>query len=395
MNRIVGYLIRSNRIKRKMSQEKLCSGICAVSYLSKIECGIAEPNVGILEALMQRMDITYNQDPEKIKEYEDLFFRYFDAYFHQESVADIEERIYRNKEAIQNSPLVMEYQIFCAYHAGKDDKKMALRILKSIQEYSEYLNENALFLYYMAKGMYSETADQRISAYKKARQVRDISIVYASLMYEAFYAENYQLALDYCRSGYERAMQEGFLLAAKQISFLEGVCCGKIGENSLMLKAYKRTKELSRGDKSLEAVIDYNIATSFLDRQKWEEAIPYLLSSLKQEKEEESAFYINHRLAMAYEKVDNKKVGRIYLEVAERLSERLQPVHRIMIEMCRIRYDEDALHSKRYGDILSLLFNMDKEMGKDFTKFYEPYMIEWLKANRKYKEAFRLVENNS
>ena len=54
MEQMVGYLIRSNRVKQKMSQEQLCKGVCAVSYLSKIEAGTAEPNEEILKQLFER-----------------------------------------------------------------------------------------------------------------------------------------------------------------------------------------------------------------------------------------------------------------------------------------------------------------------------------------------------
>ena len=38
-----GTLICRERLRRNWSQEGLCRGICAVSYLSKIEKGRAEP----------------------------------------------------------------------------------------------------------------------------------------------------------------------------------------------------------------------------------------------------------------------------------------------------------------------------------------------------------------
>ena len=42
-DRLFGFIIRRERVCRGWSQEGLCRGICAVSYLSKIEKGRAEP----------------------------------------------------------------------------------------------------------------------------------------------------------------------------------------------------------------------------------------------------------------------------------------------------------------------------------------------------------------
>ena len=39
-----GFVIRRERIARGWSQQGLCKGICAVSYLSKIEQGQAAPS---------------------------------------------------------------------------------------------------------------------------------------------------------------------------------------------------------------------------------------------------------------------------------------------------------------------------------------------------------------
>lgn len=394
MNQMVGYLIRSNRVKKKLSQEQLCKGICAVSYLSKIESGIAEPNEEIIGKLFQALDIQYIVDEELLEEYRALLFKFFDAYFHHESTVEYEEKIYKYRKNLENSELSIEYQLFCIYNAGLDNQDTANRLLKGIEQYRDYMSDDSAFLFYMAKGMYKKTSEERIDAYRKARKIKDCSLVYESLMYEAFYAEQYQEAIQDCRIGYERAMQEGFILVAKQISFLEGICYGNLGHIPQMLEAYKRTKELSRGDKKIEASIDYNVGTVFIEQKEYEKAIPYLLSALKHEKEGKSAFLINLKLAAAYEKTKEKTIGSVYLEMAASLAKSLDEVYRKMSEMARLRYEEDYLESEEYEKLLFELYGMGDVMGSDFVRFYQPDMVEWLKAKRKYKEALRLVANN-
>ena len=60
----VSALIRYRRLERNWSQEGLCDGVCAVSYLSKIEQGKAEASPEILQKLLRRLDIAWNTDPE-------------------------------------------------------------------------------------------------------------------------------------------------------------------------------------------------------------------------------------------------------------------------------------------------------------------------------------------
>lgn len=52
---LCGYLIRRERLRRDWSQEGLCRGICAASYLSKIEQGKTRPSEEIVKALFARL----------------------------------------------------------------------------------------------------------------------------------------------------------------------------------------------------------------------------------------------------------------------------------------------------------------------------------------------------
>lgn len=388
---MVGYLIRFNRVKKKMSQEKLCKGICAISYLSKIEAGIAEPNEAIIEKLFNNLGITYVNDQELINEYKDLFDRYFDAYFHQEKSAEIEERIYKNKDRIQASPLAIEYQLFCVYQAS-DERPVAAKLLKGMDGFKDYFNDETSFLYYMAKGRLADSYDQRVRAYIRARQIKDSSLCYEALMYEAYNRGEYLEALRYCTAGYARAMEEGFLLVARQLSFLEGMCYGKLGDLEAMLMAYNRTRELFRGDDKISANIDYNIAMAYMAKAHYDDAIPYLLSALKKEQEELALFFINHRLAMAYKAMDEEKIGEVYLSMAETFAKKLGSVYSEMVKLAKLYYKDKGEGSDEYGAILLKLYDMEDEMGQDFVAFYRPYVIDYLKSKRKYKEAMRLIE---
>ena len=256
------------------------------------------------------------------------------------------------------------------------------------------MREEEAFLYEMARGMFSKDPWVRKDSLKQAEHIRPCSLVSEALMYEHYYMGEYQEALNYCHTGYERAMEEGFLLVAKQISFLEGVCYANLHNLDLMIKAYNRTKELSRGDKGILASIDYNIGTAYVEHGYWEEAIPYLLEAIKGETAESSIFYICHKLALAYEQGNNRKEGQIYLDRALKLAPKLEEIHKSMIRFVELRYNGDYLNNEEYSALLMELMDMKEEMGEDFVRFHKSYMIEWLKSRRKYKEAYELVAGN-
>lgn len=55
----VGLRLRQERLKRGWSQEGLCRGICAASYLSKIEQGRVQAAPELLALLMKRLDLPW------------------------------------------------------------------------------------------------------------------------------------------------------------------------------------------------------------------------------------------------------------------------------------------------------------------------------------------------
>ena len=62
MEAFVGVLIRRERLRQNYSQEGLCRGICAVSYLSKIEQGKAEAGEDVVLPLLHRLGVDFETD---------------------------------------------------------------------------------------------------------------------------------------------------------------------------------------------------------------------------------------------------------------------------------------------------------------------------------------------
>ena len=76
-----GFLIRKKRLEKSWSQEGLCKGICAVSYLSKIEQGKAEAFDDILFSLFERLGINWICDDETIRKGKSFIEEWYDSAF--------------------------------------------------------------------------------------------------------------------------------------------------------------------------------------------------------------------------------------------------------------------------------------------------------------------------
>ena len=82
-----GAVIRQAREERQWSQEGLCSGICAVSYLSKIEQGKAEASPEILRLLFARLELVWYDDETTLSQAGALTERFYEALFSYDSAA--------------------------------------------------------------------------------------------------------------------------------------------------------------------------------------------------------------------------------------------------------------------------------------------------------------------
>ena len=76
-----GFLIKRERLLKNWSQEGLCKGICAVSYLSKIEQGKAEASEEILKALFERLGTNWVTDEKLLLEGKKFIEDWYEAVF--------------------------------------------------------------------------------------------------------------------------------------------------------------------------------------------------------------------------------------------------------------------------------------------------------------------------
>ncbi|VYT96821.1 helix-turn-helix domain-containing protein [Clostridium tertium] len=146
--KVIGSIVRLNRIKKNMSQKDLAKGICVPSYLSRIENGELLPSEDVISILFDRLGLKYNDDDEFIKngisEFEQFFDNLnFNEFDHTNKLFDsIEEK----EESYITSPLILDYYLvklarFCStpernkFESAKSSILAAYDLLSQNQEY--------------------------------------------------------------------------------------------------------------------------------------------------------------------------------------------------------------------------------------------------------------------
>ena len=89
-------------------------------------------------------------------------------------------------------------------------------------------------------------------------------------------------AIDAAGRAYSAAADEGSVPTLLWSSYLLGACYSNFNDMSFMLKYYKRALELSRGyDATISSLIQYNIGSAYLEHKNFQDAVPYLLTSMQ------------------------------------------------------------------------------------------------------------------
>ncbi len=79
MKNIRGLLVKLNREELGFKQEYLCNGICAISYLSKIEKGEIIPSDEIMNLLFTKLDMECCMDEKFIHAGKSIFNDIFES----------------------------------------------------------------------------------------------------------------------------------------------------------------------------------------------------------------------------------------------------------------------------------------------------------------------------
>ena len=157
--KVIGSIVRLNRIKKNMSQKALAKGICVPSYLSRIENGELLPSDDVISILFERLGLKFNDSPEFIekglKSFEkflnDLNFNEFD--YTNKIFRDIE----KHEDDFITSPLILDYYLvklarYCStperdkFEGAKESILSAFDLLSPKQEslYNFYIGVDIL-----------------------------------------------------------------------------------------------------------------------------------------------------------------------------------------------------------------------------------------------------------
>lgn len=372
-----GLLIRLERVKKGWSQQGLCQGICAVSYLSKIEQGKTDADSALISLLLARLGIRWDDEPELNARASCLVDALYEAVFDMDW--DGAKALLAAQCGMLKTPGPYWIDALLIRSLLRDDRgetQEELKVLEPAMTERQY----ALWLY--LRGQYDELL-----------RVSPTAFYFTQAGAADYERGEYARAIERLLRGYELAAQDGAARVMLQARVMLGNCHSNLAQYDQMLLHYRATEKLARAlkDDSTLATIGYNIAATQLELGKTQEAYAYF-SAL----ETPSALSL-HKLAICCEKLGKPDEA---LDALARIPDAPEeyPGRALLDQMCalvrfRLKYP-DYLKQAQYGDmLLSCFARIRRELPMGYALFHLPWVIQWHKAARQYKQICELLES--
>lgn len=374
----VGFIIRRERMRRDWSQDGLCRGICAASYLSKIEQGRVTASEDILRLLYERLELPWYGGESAMsglsERLDELYELAYSGEFKALNAAVTALR--EEKPELLLSPAAADISVLseiAAWRGGTDagvDAGM-----------EQYLSPRGLALLRLMQDRDAEAAAICPSA---------LCSYWAGVaQYES--GRSYTAAVENLQRAYSLAAGEGRArLMMLSRAYIGNCYCNQLDVEN-MEAHYTVAERLATAlhDAGMLASIRYNRAATALETGDYESAYRYF-SAL----EEPTAMAL-HKLAICCEKLGRRDEAFSALNRAAAVEDTHMPagLAEEMLSLVRRRLENpDYLRDADYGAALLDCFERcRRELPIGYAGFHLPWLLEWYTANRQYKLAYELM----
>ena len=372
---ISGLLIRRERLRRDWSQEGTCQGICAVSYLSKVEQGKAQASEEVLRALFDRLELPWERsaaEADALAECRERLRMGDDEGFHTRFDA-----LSPCAESLRRGRLAGEYALLEAFRAD--------RMTPLPGDWEPFLDREELAMQRCLRGDWAGAL---------ALDPQPLFLLLSGR--ESYRRGRYAQAVEALTEAHAAGAERGYVCLMLSCRIYLGNCYSDLGELERMRSHYQAGARLAEaiGDPESLRVIRYNSGASLLEQGDAAAALP-LLTALG-----EGDAMTLHKRAICLEQLGRKAEALAVLDRAEPLCAAENcPVEeslaREMLALVRCRLErEDCLHDPAYGERLLACFRrIRRELPVGYARFHRPWVLQWYKANRQYREAVRLFED--
>ena len=382
-----GILLRMERIRQRKEQKEICTGICAVSTLSKIETGKQKADPFILEKLYRELGIHYTSDESTVAMLREKVDKFYEQFSYQR-----EQQIFRElkskKEILWHSPLAADWMVICA-------------LMEEGEEWIPVLEACRDFLTRRQRGWYLLALSERMGQEgvengREAAAILQNSISLVQLVHVLYTAGEYRLVLETADRAAMAALEEGNLWTLAESHNMKGTVYACFNMEEMMLKEYKIAANLleeSRWGEHLRNIY-YNIGATYLGIGRYGEAEEYLKKAVPGDGSGLGGYMLHHKLALLWARTGKSDKAWEQVAVMEawpcksEMESRILQVTKMELEK---RMGEDIFLEQL--EQLMEYFHKRKMFG--YMMFFHSLLQEQYKNRRMYRKAFLLEKRFS
>lgn len=384
--KMIGVLLRLERMKQRMGQKEVCYGICVPSYLSKIEHGTVAADNKILEELFHRLGITYISDEAFCNTYQPKIEKYFE----QLCYALKTDYTYTELKAVEDRLSYSRFVIDWLLIEGFECKKMPDLLSELEESMTDTQKAYYMILQFLRKPVQKEYQENVEKAFAILKNSYSLLVCCYSYMEQLRYTELHKVESQLTAL----ALEEGNIYALAYYYFLKGSIYATVDMEETMMTYYQRVIRMLQNTNWANDIGDvyYNMGATCLSLHKYDMALEYL--------EKVPDFTLGwHKRALASIRKGDIEKGKEFLEKMYDAMFNEEEKD----ELSMLRYEEACWECREHflenPDYLELLENLVHQLQKrgrlGGVYFYREILVAAYKKQRKYKKALEFQEGIS
>lgn len=381
---MIGMLLKRERLAQNMSQETLCHGICAPSYLSKIETGAATGTQELLLALFGAARVTYVTDSVQLDWLDGLYKEVLGALRGGESLPQITADMLRQCNGLQFSPRGVDACLLCALY----DREQAAGLQFAREQLTQ--EQGLLYVYIKAKCLRRQGKHLEGAALLQTVKSASECWIYARIGEAYFLGGDYANAIVETEQGYQMCASQGNVICMLDCAVLAGNGYANVQGTDRMHHWYSLAHNINQvvKNKYTDYILNYNEGASMLMSGKPEESLAYFFRS------EATGAYGSHDPDLLYQKMIYAllRVGR-KAEGGERMQRIIVTDTPRVALLTYMLEHPDFMQHKEYCALLEAC--VQEARVNDFrgmADFYGYFLIEAYIATKQYKKAVQHMD---
>lgn len=228
-SKLLGSIIKINRLMQNMSQTSLVEGICVPSYLSRIENAEIVPSMEVVNEIFKALGLTYYDDPLFLKESKLRFEEYTQALFDGELGVAISlyETINEDETKYMSSPIIIDFLLVKYIHlVGTNFREEINEVERLLESIINYMESEQLHTYMLYKGIDLRDVNRNFITsevcFKKAEEQMQTGKLHHEMAQLYFEWGNMILALDYINKAQRLYGEEGNIMGLTAVYMIKG-----------------------------------------------------------------------------------------------------------------------------------------------------------------------------